>query len=71
MRIGLFGALGLATLWSLLAIGQLWWSWFSTDNFLKLSLTLGILVGIILLVSLALREFGVEKRLKDQDYIDG
>lgn len=71
MKAGLFCALALAVLWSILAIGQIWWSWFEAENFLKLTLSVGILIGITLLVSLAWREFFFEKRLKDQDYIDG
>jgi hypothetical protein len=38
--------------------------------YIKLSITIGILAIAVILIALALREYGTEKRLKDHNYLD-
>jgi hypothetical protein len=54
----------------LLAISQLWFDVVSADIFFKLSLTAGILVAVILLVTLGIREYLSEKEMKSKDFIN-
>ena len=71
MKLGLISALGIAVAWSLLAIAQLWAQPLSGEHFFKLTVTAGILVTIILLVTLAVREYFSEKKMKEDGFIDG
>jgi len=71
MKAGLFSALAIAVAWSLLAIVQLWLQPLSGEHFVKFTITAGILVAIILLVTLAAREYFSEKKMKEDGFIDG
>ncbi|RJF99305.1 hypothetical protein [Noviherbaspirillum saxi] len=71
MKLGLISALSIAVGWAILAIAQLWLQPLSAENFIKVSVTAGILVVIILVVTLAAREYLSEKKMKDDGFIDG
>jgi len=71
MKLGLISALAIAVAWALLAIVQLWAQPLPAGVFIKVSVTAGILVVLILIVTLAVREYLSEKKLKDDGYIDG
>ncbi len=71
MKTGLISALAIAIAWSMLAIIQIWAQPMSGEHFFKLTLTAGILVAIILLVTLATREYFSEKKMKEDGFIDG
>lgn len=71
MKTGFLAALGIAVAWALLAIAQIWIQPVSAQVFLKLSITAGILIAIILVVTLAVREYFTEKKMRDNGFIDG
>jgi len=71
MKLGLISALAIAVAWALLAIAQLWAQPLSAGVFIKVSVTAGILVVLILIVTLAVREYLSEKKMKDDGFIDG
>lgn len=71
MKLGVICALSIAVAWSLLAIAQLWVQPVSAEIFVKVSITAVILEAIILIVTLALREYLSERKLKEQGFIDG
>jgi DMSO/TMAO reductase YedYZ heme-binding membrane subunit len=71
MKAGLLTALAIAVAWALLAIAQIWLQPVSAQVFFKLSVTAGILTAIVLVVTLAVREYFSEKKMKDDGFIDG
>lgn len=71
MKTGLIAALALAVGWAGLAIAQLWLSLMPGEHFIKITITAGILIGIILLVTLAIRDYLAERKMKDDGYLDG
>lgn len=70
MKAGLLSSLIIAIAWSLLAIVQLWLLPLSAEHFMKITVTAGLLVAIILLVTLAAREYFSERKMKEDGYID-
>ncbi len=56
--------------YAILLIGQIWGSWMSIDNFIKLTITAAISVVTIGIVALIYRELVEEKQLKKDDFID-
>jgi hypothetical protein len=70
MKIGIIACLTITIFWVFLAISQLWFDVVSADIFFKLSLTAGILVAVILLVTLGIREYLSEKEMKSKDFIN-
>ena len=71
MKIGIISALGIALSWVVLALVQLWVQPLSADLFFKLTVTAGILVVVIVVVTLVVREYLSEKKLKQDGFIDG
>jgi hypothetical protein len=71
MKTGVVAALGIALAWAALAVAQLWLNVFSGEIFLKLTITAGILVVAIVLVTLAVREYVTNKDLKSRGFMDG
>lgn len=70
MKYGVFSALLITVIWAVLALGQLWTGWLSAEVFTKLTITCGVLVGVIVLVTLVIREYLSEKKLKEDGFID-
>lgn len=71
MKTGVISGLAVLVGWALLAIVQLWWQPFTAELFFKLSVTAAIALGVILVITLAVREYLSEQRLKSKDYLDG
>ena len=57
-------------IYTVLVIGQLWGSWMTWSNFIKLTITLGVIVVVIGIVALIWREIIEEKELKKDNFID-
>ncbi|HCK29381.1 hypothetical protein [Acinetobacter ursingii] len=70
MKYGVISALFISILWSVLAILQLWFSILDIDVFLKLTVTAGILLVIIVIVTLVIREYLSDKQLKKEGFLD-
>jgi hypothetical protein len=70
MKIGIITCLTITILWVLLAISQLWFDVVSAEIFSKLTVTAGILVAAILVVTLGIREYLSEKEMKSKDFIN-
>ncbi|WP_395669757.1 hypothetical protein [Rhodoferax sp.] len=70
MKIGMITCLSIAIAWVFLAIAQLWFQIVSSDVFLKLSATAGLVVAIVLVVTLAIREYLTDKEMKSKGFID-
>lgn len=69
-KIGIITCLTIKILWVLLAISQLWFDVFSAEIFTKLTVTAGILVVVILVVTHNIREYLSEKEMKSKDFIN-
>lgn len=70
MKTGVIICLSVAVVWSCLALLQLWFNVVSAEVFIKLSITAGVIGIIVLLVTLAIREYLVDKDLKSKGFID-
>lgn len=71
MKLGVVSALLIAVVWCLLALAQLWVQIFSVEIFFKISVTAGILLALIVVVTLVVREYLSEQKLKEDGFIDG
>ena len=71
MKLGVISSLVIVVAWAALAIAQLWIQPLSAEVFLKISLTAGVLLGLTVLVSLVIREYLSEKKMKKDGFIDG
>lgn len=70
MRISALLCLAIFVAWVALALLQLWFVPFDGALFLKLSLTAAALFGVVLGVSLVLREQASDRRLRQRGYLD-
>jgi hypothetical protein len=70
MRTGAIICLVIFVAWVIIALLQLWFDLLSGEIFLKLTLTAGALFVVVLGVSLVVREYIDEKKMKDDGYID-
>lgn len=70
MKIGVICCITLLLGWTLLALLQLWFAPLSPELFIKLSITLGVLLVVGVIVLLAIREYLADKRMKDDGFID-
>ncbi len=70
VKIGVTICLGVAVLWSIMALLQLWTPVFSADIFIKLTISAAVIVAIVLVVTLAMREYLSNKELKSKGFID-
>lgn len=71
MKTGIIFCSVIGVAWVVLALVQLWFAPLATDVFLKLSVTAGLLFIVALVISLVIREYLSEKKLKDSGHIDG
>jgi hypothetical protein len=71
MKFGVISALAVTVAWALLALAQLWLAPLSAEVFVRISVTAALIVALIVIVTLVVREYLSEKRLKDQGFIDG
>jgi hypothetical protein len=49
---------------------MMWTEALDSAMYIKLTITMGIVVVATILIALALREYGTEKKLKDHNYLD-
>ncbi len=71
MKLGVISALVVTVIWSLMALAQLWFAPLSAELFVRISVSAALVVALIVIVTLVVREYLSEKRLKDQGFIDG
>jgi len=57
-------------IYAILLIGQIWGNWMEWGNFIKLTITAGVLIVSIGIIALIWRELIEEKDLKRDNYID-
>ena len=70
MKIATILSTVLLALWVLLTMAVMWTDAIDSSMYIKLSITMGIVVLATILIALALREYGTEKKLKDHNYLD-
>lgn len=70
MRTGAFICLVIFVAWVFMALLELWFDILSGEAFWKLTLTAGALFIVVLGISLVVREYIDEKKMKDDHYID-
>lgn len=66
----LLGLVALSALATLLVTGQIWTQWLEWHIFLKIIGSLGIVVFLLGFLLAVAEDFGNNKRLKDQNYVD-
>ena len=70
MKIATIISTVLLVIWVILTMVVMWTDELDTVLYVKLSITMGIVVVTSILIALALREYGSEKKLKDHNYLD-
>jgi len=70
MKIATIISTVLLVVWVLLTMLVLWTDALDSSMYVKLSVTMGIVVVATILIAIALREYGTEKKLKDHNYLD-
>jgi len=70
MKIATIISTVLLVIWVLLTMAVMWTDSIDSSMYIKLSITMGIVVVATILIVLALREYGTEKKLKDHNYLD-
>ena len=70
MKIATIISTVLLVIWVLLTILVIWTDILDSSMYVKLSVTMGIVVVATILIAIALREYGTEKKLKDHNYLD-
>lgn len=70
MKIATIISTILLVIWVILTMVVMWTDEIDTTLYIKLSISMGILVVATILIALALREYGSEKKLKDHNYLD-
>jgi len=70
MKFAAYAAAFLIVCWSLATVAQLWWGLLSSETYWKLTLTVVVLGGGIVLASLIVREYLRDERMKKDKYLD-
>ena len=70
MKIATIISTILLVIWVILTMVMMWTDALDGSMYVKLSVTMGIVVVATILIALALREYGSEKKLKDHNYLD-
>ena len=70
MKIATIISTILLVIWVILTMVVMWTDTLDGSMYVKLSVTMGIVVVATILIALALREYGSEKKLKDHNYLD-
>jgi len=60
----------LLVIWVIMTMVVMWTDELDSTLYVKLSVSMGIVVVATILIALALREYGSEKKLKDHNYLD-
>jgi hypothetical protein len=71
MKYGVISGLAVGLGWAVLALVQLWLAPLTPEIFIKISVTAGVVLAAIVLVTLAVSEYLSEKKLKQDGFIDG
>ena len=69
MKIASYTVITLIVLWSILTILTLWTTFVSMEFYWKISLTMGLIGGGIIIASLIVREYLSEKKMKKDKFI--
>ncbi len=56
--------------YAILLIGQIWGEWMKWGDFIKLTVTAGVIVAAVGIIALIWRELVEEKELKKDNFID-
>jgi len=70
MKIATIISIVLLVLWIGLTMGVMWTESIDADIYIKLTITLGILIAASIVIAIALREYGSQKKLKEHNYLD-
>ena len=70
MKIATIISTVLLVMWVMMTMVMMWTDAIDSAIYIKLSITMGIIVVATILIALALREYGTEKKLKDHNYLD-
>ena len=70
MKIATIISTVLLVIWVLLTMAMMWTNSVDGEIYIKLTITMGIVVVATILIAMALREYGTEKKLKDHNYLD-
>jgi hypothetical protein len=70
MKIATIISTILLVIWVILTMIMMWTDELDGTLYVKLSVTIGIVVVATILIALALSEYGTEKKLKDHNYLD-
>jgi len=70
MKIATITSIVLLVLWIGLTMGVMWTDSIGADTYIKLTITLGILIAASIVIAIALREYGSDKKLKEHHYLD-
>jgi len=70
MKIATIISSALLVIWVILTMVMMWSDVLDSTLYIKLSITMGIIVVATILIALALKEYGSEKKLKDHNYLD-
>ena len=57
-------------IYAVLLIGQVWGNWMEWSNFIKLTITAGVIIVAVGIIALIWRELIEEKELKRDNFID-
>jgi hypothetical protein len=71
MKYGVISGLAVGLSWAVLAIVQLWLAPLTPEIFIKITVTAGVLIAAIVVVTLVIKEYLSEKKLKQDGFIDG
>jgi len=70
MKIATMISIVLLVIWVIMTMVMMWTDALDGSMYVKLSVTMGIVVVATILIALALKEYGSEKKLKDHNYLD-
>ncbi len=70
MKIATIISIVLLVIWVALTITVMWTDALDSSIYIKLSITLGVVVVATILIALSMREYGTEKKLKEHNYLD-
>ena len=70
MKIATMISVVLLVIWVIMTMVVMWTDALDGSMYVKLSVTMGIVVVASILIALALKEYGSEKKLKDHNYLD-
>ena len=70
MKIAGISVAVILAVYAVILMGQIWGSWMEWSNFIKLTITAGVLIVVIGIIALIWRELIEEKELKKDNFID-